>query len=418
MVVEDTLRHPPRRRAPRALAIVLAAAVAACGPAPAPHVSPAPRAAPGTLAEALTDTVHAVLARALADSAFPGAIAAIGDSDSVYARVAVGHLDWAPSPVPDENTIWDLASLTKVIGTTTAVMQLWDAGKIDLDAKVQRYLPEWTGPHKDEVTVRHLLTHSAGLPAFELYYKAGKGPAETMAMIMATPLDTVPGARMVYSDIGAILLGRIVERISGETLDRYLASHVFAPLGMTSTTFKPPASLLPRIAPTERDPWRGRLVRGEVHDENAYELGGVSGHAGLFSSARDLTRFAQMYLRHGIYDGMPIISAAAVDTFTRIQDSTLSNRALGWEKPNGTNSAGHLMSPLAFGHTGFTGTSIWIDPARDLFVLLLTNRVDPTRENRRIIGVRVALADAVVGTYDAHRPPTPAADHSGSGSAP
>jgi CubicO group peptidase (beta-lactamase class C family) len=172
---------------------------------------------------------------------------------------------------------------------------------------------------------------------------------------------------------------------------------------MSSTLYRPPASLLPRIAPTEQDPWRGRLVRGEVHDENAYRLGGVSSHAGLFSSARDLTRFVQMYLGHGTLDGARIVSAAAVDTFTHVQNAAFSNRALGWEVPSGTNSAGRRLSSRAFGHTGFTGTSIWVDPERNLFVILLTNRVNPTRERSGIGTVRVQLADAVVGALDAGR---------------
>lgn len=361
-----------------------------------------PRPAPSLAA--VRDSVQTVLRRALADSAFPGAYAVIGSSHEIYASMGVGHLDWAPSPTPDENTMWDLASLTKVIGTTSAVIQLYAAHRIDLDAPVQRYLPELTGLHKELVTVRHLLTHSSGLPAWRPLYKEATSPEDALHLVYTTPLDTLPGVRMVYSDLGAILLGKIVERVSGEPLDRYLAEHVFWPLKMTSTMFRPPASLLPRIAPTERDPWRNRLVRGEVHDENAYFLGGVSGHAGLFSTGHDLARFAQMLLDHGALDGVRVLDSAAIDTFTTVQNAALSNRALGWEVPSGTNSAGHKLSPRAFGHTGFTGTSIWVDPARDLFVILLTNRVDPTRANTRISGVRVALADAVVAAVDAARP--------------
>jgi CubicO group peptidase (beta-lactamase class C family) len=347
------------------------------------------------------DSTRAVLERGLADGAYPGAYAVVGSRSAVYASVGVGRLDWAASPTPDENTLWDLASLTKVVGTTTAAMQLWDARRIDLDAPVQRYLPEFTGQGKAQVTVRHLLTHSSGLPAWRPLYTEASTPTEAIALAIATPLDTLPGTRMLYSDLGVIILGQIVERLTGEPLDRYLEGHVFRPLGMRSTMYRPPGSLLSRIAPTEQDPWRGRLVRGEVHDENAYRLEGVSAHAGLFSSGRDLARFARMLLGHGELAGARIVSAAAVDTFTRVQDATLSNRALGWEVPNGTNSAGHRLSAHAFGHTGFTGTSIWVDPDRDLFVILLTNRVNPTRENRRIGAIRVQLADAVVAALDA-----------------
>jgi CubicO group peptidase (beta-lactamase class C family) len=217
---------------------------------------------------------------------------------------------------------------------------------------------------------------------------------------------------MVYSDLGAIILGQIIERVSGETLDAYLAKRVFGPLGMTSTQYKPNASLLPRIAPTEYDPWRQRHIRGEVHDENAYGLGGVSGHAGLFSTGHDVARLTRMYLNGGALDGTRFVSAATIATFTTVQDSTLSNRALGWETPNGVNSAGHLMKRPAFGHTGFTGTSIWVDPSRDLFVILLTNRVNPSRQNLRIGGVRTALADVVVRVLDRGASSSPSASPS------
>lgn len=398
--VEDTSRA---RIADRTrLVTVLAALALGVVAAPSDAQSPAAHLADDAPSHTVRDSMRAVLARGLADRAYPGAVAIVGDKREAIAMVAVGHQDWAPSPRTDENTMWDLASLTKVIGTTTALMQLWAAHRVDLDAPAQKYLPEFVGPHKELVTVRHLLTHSSGLPGWRPLYKEATSPANAIQLLYATPLDTLPGVRMVYSDLGAMLLGKIVERVSGEPLDVYLRRHVFAPLGMTSTMFRPPERLLPRIAPTERDPWRGRLVHGQVHDENAYYLGGVSGHAGLFSSAMDLSRFARMYLEGGQLDGARVVSQAAIDTFTHVQDSALSNRALGWEVPNGSNSAGHKMSNRAFGHTGFTGTSIWIDPARDLFVILLTNRVDPTRDNPRLGPVRTQLADAVVSVVDGH----------------
>lgn len=354
-----------------------------------------------SLAAAIRDSVRSVLLRGLADSAYPGAYAVVGSSREIYASMGVGHLDWATSSVPDENTMWDLASLSKVIGTTTAAMQLWEAGRLNLDAPVQKYIPEFTGRNKELVTVRNLLTHSSGLPAWRPLYKEARTPEEATALVFATQLDTLPNVRMVYSDLGIITLGKIIERISGETLDGYLALHVFGPLGMRSTMYRPPAWMRQRIAPTERDPWRGRLVYGEVHDENSYALGGVAGHAGLFSTAHDLAIFAQMYLGRGSYEGQRIVSEAAVKAFTQAQDTSISNRALGWEVPNGTNSAGHLLSKHAFGHTGFTGTSIWMDPDRDIFVILLSNRVDPSRQNRGIYAVRPALADAVAEAEDA-----------------
>ena len=413
--VEDTSRVMAAPRRTRSWVIGSVAALAMVA-ASARAQTPTPHLADDAPSSAVRDSMRAVLERGLADKAYPGAIAVVGDRHEAIATVAVGHQDWAASPKVDEYTIWDLASLTKVIGTTTALMQLWADHRVDLDAPVQRYLPEFVGPHKELVTVRHLLTHSSGLPGWRPLYKEATSPAEALRLLYQTPLDTLPGVRMVYSDLGAMLLGKIVERVSAEPLDVYLRRHVFAPLGMTSTMFKPPKRLLPRIAPTERDPWRGRLVHGEVHDENAYFLGGVSGHAGLFSDAADLSRFARMYLEGGQLDGARIVTPAAIDTFTRVQDSALSNRALGWEVPNGSNSAGHEMSNRAFGHTGFTGTSIWIDPARDLFVILLTNRVDPTRDNPRLGPVRVQLADAVVSVIDAHGPTPPSA--AGTGAAP
>jgi CubicO group peptidase (beta-lactamase class C family) len=238
------------------------------------------------------------------------------------------------------------------------------------------------------------------MPAWRPLYKETTTSDAARALAIATALDTLPGVRMVYSDLGAIILGQIVERVSGEPLDAYLARHVFGPLGMTSTQYRPGAGLLPRIAPTEYDPWRQRHLRGEVHDENAFSLGGVSGHAGLFSTGRDVARLARMYLNGGTLDGVRFVRSETVRRFTTVQDSTLSNRALGWETPTGSNSAGRLMKRPAFGHTGFTGTSIWIDPSRDLFIVLLTNRVNPTRQNLRIGGVRTALADAVVQVMD------------------
>jgi CubicO group peptidase (beta-lactamase class C family) len=349
--------------------------------------------APKTLA----DTVQSLLDRAVHDSVFPGAIAVIGNRSGIVTQVSSGRIDWAAdAPAPDLNTLWDIASLTKVVGMTTAMMQLVESGKVLLDAPAHRYLPEWQGRNKERVTVRHLLTHSSGLPAFIQMWKFTSTADSARQLVLNAPLDTVPGARMVYSDLGAILLGMIVERVSGETLDGYLAKHVFTPLKMFDTRYRPGADVLARVAPTEKDPWRGRHLRGEVHDENAFLLGGVSAHAGLFSSANDLARFARAMLNGGTLDGARIVRPETIRDFTRAQNILLSHRALGWETPNGTNSAGRKLRRPAFGHTGFTGTSIWIDPSNDLFIVLLTNRVNPSRENSRIGPVRTAIADLAV----------------------
>jgi len=357
----------------------------------------------------LRDTVGLILDAGVRDSAFPGAFAVIGTRDQVLVERAAGQLDWASSPAPNDSTLWDLASLTKVTALTTAMMQLWERGLVDLDAPVPRYLPRFQGPLKERVTVRQLLTHSSGLPGWRPLYLEGSSPDSMLELVYATPLDTMPGATMVYSDLGAILLGQIVVRLTGQPLDEYAAERIFRPLGMRDTRFRPSRELWDRVAPTEVDTaWRGRQMRGEVHDENAFALGGVSSHAGLFGSGRDMARFARMLLGGGELDGARIVAPETIDTFTTRQDSTLSNRALGWEKPNGQNSAGHRLSERAFGHTGFTGTSIWVDPELNLFIVLLTNRVNPTRARTGIFRVRVDLADAVVAVLRHHTfPPRP-----------
>ena len=367
-----------------------------------PRVLPFTREALPTV---MKDSLQSLLDRAVRDSAFPGAVAVVGRKDRVLATVSAGHLDWKDSPTPDDRTLWDMASLTKVVALTSSMMQLVEQKKVDLDSPVQKYLPDWKGPNKDKVTVRHLLTHSSGLPSWRPLYKEATSADQALQLVLQTPLDTMPGARTVYSDLGAILLGQIVLRVSGQRVDAYARDHIFGPLGMTDTQYLPDKALLPRIAPTEVDPWRQRHIRGEVHDENAFMLGGVSGHAGLFSTARDVTRLTQAYLNGGVLDGARIWSPETIKLFTTVQDSTFSNRALGWETPNGANSAGRMMKRPAFGHTGFTGTSIWIDPANDLFVVLLTNRVNPTRQNAKIGGVRQAVADmALALTRAASRP--------------
>jgi beta-glucosidase-like glycosyl hydrolase/CubicO group peptidase (beta-lactamase class C family) len=389
-----TGRSPMRGVAPTSLPGFFAAGV--------PYAAPRP-----AWASAVTDSVRRILEQAQRDSVFPGAIAIIGTRTQVVSEVAVGRLDWAEdAPAPDAHTIWDIASLTKVVGMTTAMMQQVERGAVALDAPVQQYLPEFTGPSKELVTIRHLLTHTAGLPAHRTLWLESETADEARRIVLATPLDTLPGARYVYSDLGAMLAGWVLERVTGQPLDAYLQANVFGPLQMLDTRYHPPASDVARIAPTEVDPWRGRHLRGEVHDENAFRLGGVSAHAGLFSSAHDLARFSQMLLNGGDLGGARVLRPRTIAEFTRVQDSTRSHRALGWETPNGTNSAGHLLQRPAFGHTGFTGTSMWIDPARELFVVILTNRVNPTRANSRIGPVRTAIADLVAGATSAGRTAT------------
>jgi CubicO group peptidase (beta-lactamase class C family) len=374
-----------------------------CAGAPEPPATSGPAAAPSAVARALADPVTGGMTRALADSAFPGAIAVVGNRRGELVQVSVGHLTWGEPAMVDRHTLWDLASLTKVMGTTTSIMRLVDAGKIDVDAPVQRYLPDWTGPGKSEITVRHLLTHSSGLPSFKPYDRITTDRDSIDKLMFGTPLDSAPGRAMIYSDIGGYLLGRIVARVSGMPFDEYVRS-TYQALGMTETMFNPPSSLLPRIAPTEVDPLRGGLVRGKVHDERAYYLGGVSGHAGLFSSAADLSEFARLLLNGGAIGDHRLVSARTLALFAAYADSAFSNRGLGWQKPSypgmkfttaGPWGSSRAISSSAFGHTGFTGTSIIVDPANDVYIVLLSNRVNPTRNNPRVGGVRTRLTDAV-----------------------
>jgi CubicO group peptidase (beta-lactamase class C family) len=306
-----------------------------------------------------------------------------------------GRQDTAVSSAAvDENTMWDMASLTKVIATTTAAMMLEESGQLDLDRTVASYLPEFNAPDKAAITVRMIVTHRGGLEAFAALYKEFKGREQYLTQINARPLKSIPGTETVYSDWDMILMQFIIERITGMTLDRFVTDKIFAPLGMTSTMFTPDSvQFFARIAPTEIDTARGGLVHGKVHDENAWAMGGVSGHAGLFSSARDLTIFCQMLLNGGEYNGVRIVKPGTLARWTAPQSRT-SSRALGWDTPSKGSSAGNYFSARSFGHTGFTGTSIWIDPEKNLFVILLTNRVNPTRNNNRQVPLRKAVADA------------------------
>jgi CubicO group peptidase (beta-lactamase class C family) len=342
------------------------------------------------------------------DSAFPGAVIAVGRRDSVLLLTAVGHFGAEDKRAVTTETIYDLASLTKVIGLTTAVMMLVDASKLDLDAPVQRYVPAFQGNDKERVTIRHLLTHSSGMPAWRPLYRDAPSREEALRLVDTTELLRQPGDTFIYSDLGAITLTQAVEAVAGQRIDAFLDARLFGPLHMRSTRFLPPESWRSQIAPTERDTaFRHRALWGEVHDENAGRLGGVSGHAGLFSSAPDLARFAQWLLSRWLSESVafdePRLESESVRVWTSRQNIPPgSSRAIGWDTPSENSSAGTKMGPRAFGHTGFTGTSIWIDPDRDLFIILLSNRVNPTRTNTRIFQVRRRVADLVV---DALTPP-------------
>ena len=374
---------------------------------------------PGTVgmdAERLAE-IDILVAEALADSAAPGAVLAIARHGRFVRLRGYGKLAWAETAGPtDLRSIYDLASLTKVVGTTTAAMILVDERRLDLDAPVVQYLPWWAegDPAKETVTVRHLLLHRAGLPPFRTFYLEMEGRAAYVSAIGQLELDYQPGTQTVYSDIGFMTLAFIIESVSGQGLDEFLRERVWDRLRMHDTGFRPAEALRDRIAPTEVDAvFRNIHVHGVVHDENAYAMGGVAGHAGLFSTVTDLAVLAQMLLDEGRVTGceredsdgggericaagargpLRLVSEETVRAFTRRFDSQAS-RALGWDTPGDPSSAGDYFTPAAFGHTGFTGTSIWIDPELDMFVVLLTNRVNPTRENEKHVPLRRAIHD-------------------------
>ena len=354
----------------------------------------APPSSVGMSAERL-EAVNRVVERGIAAGGYPGAAVIVGRKGKAVLQRGFGHMSWdaASSSVNPASTIYDLASLTKVVGTTTAVMVLFDQGRISLDAPVSRYLPEFTGGEKELVTIRQLLTHRSGLPAGRDIFRLTHDPAEARRIILATPLASHPGQYYEYSDLGADVLAMVVEAVSAQPLDEFLADYVFHPLGMYQTEFRPADSLRARIAPTGVSAG-GREERGQVNDENAFAMGGVAGHAGLFSTATDLSVFAQMMLNGGVYNGVRIIADSTVQLFTT---RAAGHRALGWDTPTGSFGSGNYLSERAFGHTGFTGTSMWIDPDRDMFVILLTNRVYASRSPhpvRVIADVRSDLSDA------------------------
>ena len=345
--------------------------------------------------------------------AYPGAALVIGRRDTVLFAKGYGHLTWsAASPEVDpDSTLYDVASLTKVIATTTSLMLLVERGKLRLDAPVVTYVPEFRAPGTEGITVRQLLTHTSGLradiPDPEL--KAIRDSATLMARVLRETPRVPPGTRVIYSDLNAILLGELVQHVTGEPLDVFAAREVFGPLGLHETMFRPAPRLRTRIAPT--GVWRGHPVAGVVNDASAFKLGGVSGNAGLFSTASDLARFAQLMLRDGkLEGGGRLLSAETIRVFTtKAADfgHGTEARALGWQAlPTGEHisSAGTRFGPRSYGHTGWTGTSLWIDPDRDLFVVLLTNRAYVPRARRPftvVKEVRGGVADAAARASDA-----------------
>ncbi len=357
--------------------------------------------------------IDSLLGAAIRSHAFPGAALSIGRSGSVVKLDAYGYQAYRSDRRVTTRSMFDLASLTKVVATTTAVMKLYDEGRIDLEAPVAQYVPEFGANGKESVTVRHLLTHTSGLPAFRRFDNEGLTTREAvMEAILGESLQFEPGTFYRYSDFGMIVMAEAVSRIAGMPFDAYVRSAVFEPLEMSRTGFRPiGAEDNGDFIPTEVDEtFRRKLIQGEVHDETAWILGGTAGHAGLFSCAEDLTNFVQMLLSGGRFRGKTFLKEETVRLFTsRVPNEINHTRALGWDtrSDDPTNSAGGKLGPRSFGHTGFTGTSIWVDPDADLFVILLSNRVHPTRQNMRIGPVRALLSDLAFDALDPDALPAP-----------
>jgi CubicO group peptidase (beta-lactamase class C family) len=362
----------------------------------------------------VADHITAALQQAVVDGVFPGAVLLVQHSDTIRYGHAAGSAALFPAPdAMTRETLFDLASLTKPIATTTAALLLIHRGVLALDHPVVRWLPEFRGEGKDSITLYHLLNHSSGLPAWKPLYKtidpqhAGDTETKTTLLEQLThePLTHPPGRQSIYSDLGFILLGWIIERAGGRPLDRFCHEEIFVPLGMRATAFRPldrPELARRSIAATEQCPWRGRWLRGEVHDENCFALGGVSGHAGLFAPADDVALFVAAIIaadqgRPGRpFDGIPM---TLVQQFLTRQPTPESSWGLGWDTPSAESSSGHYFSPRSCGHLGYTGTSLWIDRERGWGVVLLTNRVHPTSRNVKISAFRPVIHDLVAKTF-------------------
>ena len=330
----------------------------------------------------------------VARGAFPGAALAVGRWDRTAVELGVGTLDWDPgAPAVDPDyTVYDLASLTKVVATTTAVMLLFQDGRLDLGAPVSRYIPAFTGGDKDKVTIWHLLTHTSGLPAGA---SLPAGYHEAIARAISVGLVREPGSDVEYSDVGFVILFAAAEQAAQEPIPQLLERRVFGPLGMHSTGYRPGGGLCLECAPTaqRRD---GTYFQGYVHDPIAGALGGIAGNAGLFSTAHDLAIFASMLASGGELNGVRVLNQGTLALFTQRQPRS-GTRALGWDTPesDGGGAAGVKISPRAFGHTGFTGTSLWVDPDRGTWTVLLSNRTFEPRASNQIQAVRRTVHDWV-----------------------
>lgn len=338
----------------------------------------------------------------LRDDKMPGAVVLIGHRGQIVYRKAFGQRKLLPAPEPmGLDTVFDLASLTKPIATGTSIMQLVESGKVGLDESVARYLPTFGSHGKEGITVRHLLTHQGGMIADNSIEDFSMGRSKAVENLMQlTPL-AAPQERFIYSDVGFMVLGELVAQVSGQHLDQYTRQHIFEPLGMSETMYLPKSIPAQRFAPTEQR--NGHWMQGEVHDPRAYALDGVAGHAGLFSTADDLARYAQAILSGGQLGENRILKSETVSLMTSPQQTPGGIRGLGWDKKTGySTNRGDLLSPSACGHGGFTGTALWFDPEQQLFVIFLSNRVHPNGEGsvNPLIGRICTVAAASIHEFE------------------
>lgn len=346
--------------------------------------------------------VDGVINKAIEDEAFPGAVVLIWKDGKTFYEKAYGNYTYeSTSQIVKTNTIFDLASLTKVVVTTTAAMICYDRNLFLLNDKVIKYIPEFAVNGKENITIKNLLIHNSGLPAWKKFYGRDLTYDDVINEIYSSELEYKTGEKTLYSDLGIITLGKIIEKVSGKTLETFCRNEIFMPLKMNSTFYNPPDSLNNYCAPTETDNyWRMKTLQGEVHDETSAMLNGVAGHAGLFSTAQDIANLMMVLMNKGKCNDVQFIKQNTIELFTK-RNSEGSTRALGWDtKSDSGSSAGKYFSKNSFGHTGYTGTSIWADPERNLFVVFLTNRVYPTRENTKIQKIRPQLHNAIIKSLE------------------
>jgi CubicO group peptidase (beta-lactamase class C family) len=342
------------------------------------------------------DNIIRLLKRGRIEKAFSGAVFVYGNSREVIAKGSVGTLAWDGEPA-EIDSVWDLASVTKPL-IALSLMKLLEHGEVSLDDSIAYFLPHYVRTDKSHITLFDLLTHTSKIPGQQPLYKHATTPEEMREAIRRLPLRHDKGTNVEYTSQGFMILGDIMESVMGKRLDSIMHELVFNPLGITNTMFNPPKYLFNRIAATEYCRWRKQIIRGQVHDENCVVLEGIAGHAGLFGTAEDLSSICKMMLRMGATDQKNFLRTPTVELMTKNHTKSMKlARGLGWQgKDVKASPAGDFFSPVSYGHTGFTGTSIWIDPKMDVFAILLTNRVHPTRGNGAINRIRSLFHNLVV----------------------